>query len=324
MVFRFIPQREHSGQRIDQYIPSVDDSFSRSKVRKIIDLGGVHVGGRRLRKCSHPVREGERIEVYVDGRSLEIFTLSPEHILFQDSYIAVVNKPPGVETQPTPARYKGTLYEALLRHLADPFRPQDVPEMGMVQRLDRDTSGILVFSTHAKAHKNLTLSFSSHQIEKRYLALVSGHPDKEQGEIHSLLARRRSDNLMKSVERGGKEALTRYRVLRTFAECALLEVEIPTGRSHQIRVHMKEAGHPLLGDTRYGGPDHVGSLHVPRQMLHAWKIVFAHPVHGKIQEWEAPVPFDMDGLFKNLPGPGSNVLPGGEGSSLLCSKKIPS
>ncbi|WP_155876080.1 RluA family pseudouridine synthase [Desulfuromonas sp. AOP6] len=300
MVFRFVPQKEHTGQRIDQFIPVIDPSFSRSKIRKIIDIGGVHVGGRRLRKCSYPVQAGERIEVHVDGRPLEIFSLTPENIIYQDPYIVVIEKPPGVETQPTPARYKGTLYEALLRYLANPFRPQDTPELGMVQRLDRDTSGILVFSTHARSHKNLTHSFASHQVEKRYLALVSGRPEKEHGEIHSFLARRRSDNRMKSVERGGKEAITRYRVLQTISGCSLLEVEILTGRSHQIRVHLTEAGHPLLGDTRYGGLDHVESLSVGRQMLHAWKIVFPHPVYGDVKVLEAPVPSDMKRVVEEL------------------------
>lgn len=302
MVFRFVPQKKHHGQRIDQFIPAVDDSFSRSKIRKIIDIGGVHVAGRRLRKCSYPVQTGEQIEVYVDGRPLDIFSLNPKNIIYQDSYIVVVNKPPGVETQPTPARYKGTLYEALLRHLANPFRPQDTPEIGMAQRLDRDTSGVLVFSIHSKAHKNLTHSIACHQVEKRYLALVSGCLEKDQGEIQSFLARKRADNLMKSVEKGGKKALTRYRVLQSFSDCSLLEVEIPTGRSHQIRVHLKEIGHPLLGDTRYGGPDRLGPLSIGRQMLHAWKIVLPHPVHGDIKEWEAPVPPDMNSLVETLSG----------------------
>ncbi len=252
--YRFIPEPQDAGERLDQFVPGQTEELSRTFLRRVVDIGGVHVGGRRVRRCSHPVRAGEAVEVFLDGRPLETYTLCCRDVIFQDKFLLAISKPAGVESQPTPARYKGTLYEALLRYLHDPFRPLDRPQLGMVQRLDRDTSGIMVFSTHARAHRGLTLAISGRKIGKSYLALVRGEMPEATGEIRSFLARSRSSNLMRSVARGGKEALTRYRVVEELDDASLLEVEIPTGRSHQIRVHLSEAGHPLLGDLRYGGP----------------------------------------------------------------------
>jgi len=144
-VFRFEAGEKDDGTRLDIFIPFADDRFSRSLVRKVVDLGGVHVGGKRVRRCSHPVRAGEKIELFLDGFSLEPFSVEEKQVLFRDEYLIAIDKPPGIETNPTPARYKGSLYEALQRFLKNPFRPLDRPELGMVQRLDRETSGVLVF-----------------------------------------------------------------------------------------------------------------------------------------------------------------------------------
>lgn len=298
--FRLLPRQADHGQRLDQFIPAQVPELSRSFLRKIVDLGGVHLGGRRVRKCSTPVREGEWIEIHLDGLPLEPFTLGPEHILFQDRYLIALNKPAGVETQPTPARYKGTLYEALLRHLHNPFRPLDQPSLGMVQRLDRETSGVILFSIHPKAHRALTQAFTGRTVDKTYLALVQGEPSAPEGEIRSLLARSRHGNRMLSVERGGKEAITRYRCLEGFGSAALLELELLTGRSHQIRVHCSEAGCPLLGDRLYGGPLRWAEMDIPRQMLHAARLALAHPVTGEPMELQAALPPDMVGLLAAL------------------------
>ncbi len=298
--YRLLPSRKDHGQRLDQYIPAQVAELSRTFLRKIVDLGGVHLGGRRIRKCSTPVREGELIEIYLDGLPLDPFTLGPEQILYQDRYLIALNKPAGVETQPTPARYRGTLYEALQRHLHNPFRPLDQPTLGMVQRLDRETSGVMVFSIHPKAHRALTQAFTDRAVEKLYLALVQGEPAKPTGEIHSLLARSRHGNRMLSVKQGGKEAITRYRLLQGFGSAALLELELLTGRSHQIRVHCSEAGWPLLGDRLYGGPLRWGEGDIPRQMLHAARLSLTHPVTGAALELQAPPAEDMQRLHATL------------------------
>jgi len=300
--YLFFPDHDDAGTRLDQFLFLSMKDLSRTVLRKVIDLGGVHVGGRRLRRCSYPVKKGEKVEVFLDSGPLDAFSLSEKDIVFRDPYLLALAKPSGVETQPTPARYRGTLYEALLRFLHNPYRPHDRPELGMVQRLDRETSGIMVFSIHPRAHRGLTGTFSERRVHKVYLALVAGCPEPKQGEFRSLLARKRSTNLMTSVEKGGKEAITRYRVVEGGAEASLVEVEILTGRSHQIRVHFAEAGHPILGDTRYGGTRRLGEHEVPRQMLHAWRLDFRHPVGEEKLELEASPPEDMARLMRALGG----------------------
>lgn len=298
--YRLIAGVEDEGARLDRFLAAQIEDFSRSVLRKIIDLGGVHVAGRRVFRCSHSVRAGETVEVFLDGLPLEPFVLGINHIVYRDRFLLAVNKPAEVEIQPTPARYRGTLYEALLKFLHDPFRPLDRPSLGMVQRLDRDTSGVVIFSIHQRAHRGLTLAMTGREMKKVYLALVAGDPPEAEVEIRSQLARSRTGNRVKSVERGGKEAITRYRKLEQFGGAALLEINILTGRSHQIRAHLSEAGHPLLGDRRYRGPVEVGGMPVPRQMLHAWRLGLRHPVEENRLELEAPLPEDFQLLLGRL------------------------
>ncbi|MFA5514918.1 MAG: RluA family pseudouridine synthase [Desulfuromonadales bacterium] len=286
-TFRFLPVAEFAGMRLDQYIPTQAAELSRTMVRRIIELGGVHVGGRRIRRASHPIQAGEQVEIFLDGASLDPWRLESTDVLYRDRFLLAINKPSGIETQPTPARYRGTLYEALQVFLRDPFRPQQQPEIGMAQRLDRETSGVILFSIHPRAHRGLTEAMGGRGAKKTYLALTQGQPPAA-GEIRSLLARGRADNRMKSVACGGKEAITRYRLLEGFDEASLLEVQILTGRTHQIRVHMAEAGHPILGDRRYGGPKVLRSSAIPRLMLHAWQLQLRHPVTGEDLRLEAP------------------------------------
>lgn len=298
--YRFIVAPEDVELRLDQFIAGRSEELSRTLVRKLVDLGGVHIDGRRSRRCSQPLSAGTKVEVFIDGLSLESYRIESTAVLYRDSYLLALDKPAGIETQPTPARYKGTLYAALHDYLHDPFRPHQVPTVGMVQRLDRDTSGVLVFSIHQRAHRGLTEAFAGRQVRKTYLAVVAGRLPAAEGEFCSLLARSRATNRVKSVEKGGKEAVTRYQVLEAFAEASLVEVEILTGRSHQIRVHLAEAGHPLLGDQRYGGSAEWDGRPVPRQMLHAWRLSFQHPVTGDPLALEAPIPADMTELLEKL------------------------
>ena len=295
-VWRETVTAEAAGERLDQFLARSREGLSRTLARKLIELGGVHLDGRRVRRCGQALAAGQRIEVYRDAGPLEPFVLQERHLLFRDPYLLAVNKPAGVETQPTPARFRGTLYAALLDFLHDPFRPLDRPALGMVQRLDRDTSGVMVFSIHPRAHKALTASFAEHRVVKCYLALVQGRLSAETGEFRSLLARSRQGNRVRSVERGGKEAVTRFRVLERFPQATLVEVEILTGRTHQIRVHFAEAGHPLLGDRKYGN----AAVGCERQMLHAFRLSLNHPVTAAPLVLEAPLPPDMCAVLARL------------------------
>lgn len=293
VVKRFIIPDDVSEQRIDQALPQLDKGLSRTFVRKVIDFGGAHVNGRRTRSCSQKIVHGDEIELFIDGLPYRPFALLDRHIVYQDEYILVVNKPAGIDSQPTPSRYKGTMYSALLDYLVDPYKRHLKPSIGMVQRLDRDTSGLMVFSVHQHAHKKMTAQFSSRAIEKKYLAIVQGRMHPEQGEMKSLLARNRATNLMKSVAKGGQEAITRFRTLHVAEQASLVEIELVTGRSHQIRVHFSESGHPLLGDVRYGGLSEFQGHEISRQLLHASALSFTHPVQNRQLIFEQELPEDM-------------------------------
>lgn len=301
-AYRFTVASLHAGTRLDHYLADVVGGLSRSTAKRLIDLGGAHLCGRRVRRCSQVVATGDLVELFVDSQPHEPMRLTAGHILFQDRDLIVIDKPPGMATQPTPARYQGTLYAELQALLRNEQRKDLRPSIGMVQRLDRDTSGVVVFSIHPRAHKALTEQFRAHAIGKFYWALVQGRPIEAEGVFCSQLARRRSTNLTVSVDKGGKAAETRYRILQSLQEASLVEVQLITGRSHQIRAHFSEAGLPLLGDVAYGGPQSLGSLPVPRQMLHARTLSFNHPVNGRTLSFQAPLPEDFATVLHSLGG----------------------
>jgi 23S rRNA pseudouridine1911/1915/1917 synthase len=304
-AYRYDVSDESDGLRLDQSLATAVERLSRGKARKLIELGGVHLDGRRVRRCDQTVSRGARVELFVDRRGLELPRLQPEHILFHDRDLIVLDKPAGMPTQPTPARYQGTLYAELQRLLRkldrDTGRGRQRPGIGMVQRLDQDTSGVIVFSIHQRAHKRMTEIFRGRDVDKQYWALVAGRP-AERGVFRSMLARRHATNLMVSVEKGGKEAETRYRTLRSSGGVSLVEVELVTGRTHQIRAHFAEAGLPLLGDSAYGGPSSLDGTPVPRQMLHSRQLAFAHPVSGAPLLFEASLPDDFSTTLRKLDG----------------------
>ncbi len=302
-LFRMTVRDSTSGVRIDQYLSDEIPELSRTEARKIIDLGGVHLNGRRVRTCSLTVHAGTEIEMYIDGLPFDIFRLADAHVLYRDKYLLVLNKPAGIDTQPTPSRYKGTLYDALLAYLG-PVPGRKKPELGMVQRLDRGTSGLMVFSIHQNSHSGLSKIFLEHQVQKRYLALVENAPEPAANEICSQLARSRRLNRMVSVQHGGKNAITRYQTKLASDSGALLEIELLTGRTHQIRAHMSEAGSALLGDSLYDGVMNFSGYLLTRPMLHAYKLAFNHPVTDEPLSFELAMPEDMqricDRLFTNF------------------------
>ena len=299
-AYRFTVDEKYHGFPLDQYLAEGSDVYSLSIAQQLIDIGGVHLAGRRVRKRSQPVSTGESVEVFVDKQPLAPMKLDEDRILYRDQDLIVINKPAGMPTQPAPSRYQGTVYSELQNLLVDPMRYGQRPSLGMVQRLDLGTSGVMVFSIHKRAHKKMTEAFLERHIDKVYLALVAGKPEKDKGKFSSQLAKRRSTNLIVSVERGGKQADTAYRLLQSMDHASLVEVELITGRSHQIRVHFSEAGLPLLGDTAYGGPSKVGGFNVPRQMLHSRKLSFNHPITGDPLVFKAPLPDDFVNVMRHL------------------------
>jgi len=294
MLYRFHIEAKDHGQRLDIFLQSKLTELSRTMLRKIIELGGVHLQGRRVRKCSISLVAGQRLEVHLDQAPLIPFRLDSAQIIYQDKYLIAINKPAGIETQPTPARYKGTLYEAIQVWLGRDRRFGRKLEIGMAQRLDRDTSGVIVFSIHPQSHKALTDQMQNRLAKKRYLALITGSPDPPEGTFHSYLAKERKSNQVRSVSRGGKEAITRYRIVRSEGGLSLAEIDLVTGRMHQIRAHFAEAGHPLLGDKRYGGTQKYGGLTFNRQCLHSSILRLTHPVSGEMLQFKAEIPEDMN------------------------------
>lgn len=297
MVIRYQTTSINEGRRLDQYLAEQSPDLSRTLIRKIIDIGGVHIDGRRVRKASLVLSAGWRIEVHRDRGALEPYRIVEAQVLFQDDYLIVLNKPAGIETQPTPARYRGTLFEALQVWLKRDRRFGRRLEIGMAQRLDRDTSGVIAFSIHPQAHKSLTTQMQSRAAQKTYLALVEGRPEPTTGSYASHLIRDRYSNRVKSTEHGGKEAVTRYRVVKTLqvpAQISMVELELITGRTHQLRAHLSEAGHPLLGDIRYGGADRQGAHLFSRHLLHSHRLELRHPLSGKALSFCAELPSDMD------------------------------
>jgi 23S rRNA pseudouridine1911/1915/1917 synthase len=293
-VKRFTIPEPQSGPSIEQVLPLLDPTLSDDLVQNLFDFGSIHLNGRRCGERSRKVNLDDKIEIFIDGLPFEHFVIDESVIVYRDDNILVINKPAGIDCQPTPSRFMGTVYSALLSYLANPYRRDLKPSIGMLQRLDRDTSGLMVFSIHPRAHKSMSEKFTAHTIEKKYVAIVAGRMAQQQGEFKSLLAKSRVFNRVKSVEKGGKEAITRYRVIRQSDTATLVDIDLLTGRSHQIRAHFSEAGHPLLGDLRYDGPAMIEGHLLSRQMLHAGNLSFIHPVSRDRVSFEASLPVDMD------------------------------
>ena len=293
-VKRFTIPESQSGQQIELALPLLDPTLSDDLIQNLFDFGSIHLNGRRCGERSRKVDLDDKIEIFIDGLPFEHFVIDESVIVYRDDNILVINKPAGIDCQPTPSRFMGTVYSALLSYLANPYRRDLKPSIGMLQRLDRDTSGLMVFSIHPRAHKSMSEQFTSHTINKKYVAIVAGRIAQQQGEFRSLLAKSRVFNRVKSVEKGGKEAITRYRVIRQSDAATLVDIDLLTGRSHQIRAHFSEAGHPLLGDLRYDGPAMINGHLISRQMLHAGNLSFIHPVSRDKVSFEASLPADME------------------------------
>lgn len=299
MIHQLRTDTADQGQRLDLFIHSRVPELSRTHIRRVIDLGGVHINGKRTRKCGLILTKEQQVDVHLDQGPNTPYRITREDVLYQDDYIIALNKPVGVETQPTLARYKGTLYEALQIWLNRDTRFGRKLEIGMVQRLDRNTSGVIVFSIHPRAHKGVSRQIQERTAGKRYLALVPGCPEPMKGTLHSMLARDRRTKRMISVDSGGKEAITHYRVLHAADTASLILATLVTGRTHQIRAHLAEAGFPLLGDTLYGGKRTLQGRSFSRQCLHSWQLDLVHPLNNKPLKLTAPLPEDM--LIDTIP-----------------------
>jgi 23S rRNA pseudouridine1911/1915/1917 synthase len=285
-------------------------ALSRSRVQALVDAGQVRVDGKPARAALR-LRGGEEVEVSVPPPEPAVPEPEdlPLSVLHEDRDLLVLDKPAGLVVHPGAGHARGTLVNALLHHVSGLSGVGGVLRPGIVHRLDRETSGCLVVAKNDAALQALQRAFQERTVEKTYLALVHGHP-AESGRLATLHARHPRDRKrFTGRTRTGKPAVTTWRVRSALHRAALLEVGLETGRTHQIRVHLSELGHPLLGDALYGGT-RKGDARVKaaqealgRQALHAWKLVFPHPRTGRPVRCEAPVPPDFAGAIEALRDP---------------------
>ncbi len=305
----------HCGQRLDRVLAELLPDCSRSYLAQLIRSGALVVN-HQARKPSY--RLG--LDDVVTGRAPapEPVRFLPEpmnlDIRYEDDHLLVVNKPAGLVVHPAPGHTSGTLVNGLLAHCPELQKAEETFRPGIVHRLDKDTSGIMVVAKKRRAHEALARQFKQRLVRKHYLALVRGGPQKMAGEIDLPIGRHPTDRKkMSTITRRGRSALTRWSVRQAFDGAALLMLELKTGRTHQARVHCAAIGHPILGDPVYGGR-HRGDAAFPvavrdslakagRQMLHAWRLSFRHPDSGRGMRFEADLPVDMKRVLKRLEPP---------------------
>lgn len=297
-VTRRVPENL-AGLRLDQALAQMFPEHSRSRLQGWLRQGHIRLDARAA-KPKQKIWGGERVEIRPQPTPAET-AFRPERIaldiVHEDDAVLVVNKPAGLVVHPGSGHWEGTLLNALLHHA-----PQlaAIPRAGIVHRLDKDTSGLLVVAKTLPAQTALVRQLQAHSVRRDYLALVHGAVTAD-GEVAAPLGRHPRARTRMAVVSGGKAALTRFRVLKRYAHATLLECGLATGRTHQIRVHMQSLGHPLVGDPVYGkkgqGP---GGIRFPRQALHAARLAFLHPVSGVQQQFEAPLPQDLRALLEAL------------------------
>ena len=303
----------HSGKRLDLFIQHHEAYSSRNRIQELIRDGLALVNGKP-EKPGYKVKPGDSITLELPERPVrEVLPENiPLHVIFEDDHMVVLNKPPGLVVHPAPGNYTGTLVNALLFHygsLPSPGRASSDGEgsererAGIVHRLDKDTSGVMVVARTEQALKALSKQFKDRVVRKKYVALVAGVIKKGSGTIETAIGRHVKERKKISVHTASpRDAVTLFKVQERFRNATLVEVEIKTGRTHQIRVHMAHAGFPVLGDRVYGGAKttKLGGIDIHRQMLHAESLSLLHPVTGTPLTFIVPPPADMADLIENL------------------------
>lgn len=310
----FTVGEQEKGERLDRFVSRSMD-ITRTRAQRLIYSGSVRVDGGPAHK-NHHLRAGERVEVDPPPpqEAEPVPQDIPLNMIYQDSELAVIDKPAGLVVHPAPGHQDGTLVNALLFALDDLSGVGGVLRPGIVHRLDRDTSGLMVVAKNDVAHVRLQEMIQQRRLKRYYLALVHGVPATRLGTIDAPVGRDAKDRKRMAVTgRGGRPAVTFFRVEKDFGDSALLEVELVSGRTHQIRVHLSHIGHPVAGDREYGIKDSLEkNLELERQFLHAHRLTFPHPASGEDLDFEAPLPHDLELALRKLeegPGSGTARLP---------------
>lgn len=287
--FKFEISEEDNGKRIDKYLSLMLDDKSRSYIQGVIDDGKVNVNGKIV-KSNYKLKTKDVINLEIpEPIALEVVPENiPLDILYEDKDVIVVNKPQGMVVHPAPGSYDGTMVNALLYHCKDLSGINGVIRPGIVHRIDKDTSGVLVVAKNDNAHNILAEQLKDHSMTREYYALVEGTIKEDEGTINEPLARHPKERIKISVVKDGREAITHFKVIERFKDYTLVKCILETGRTHQIRVHMAYIGHPLVGDPVYGYKKQKFKLN--GQMLHAKVLGFIHPSTKEYIQFESPLP----------------------------------
>lgn len=287
MTENIITNEDQKGLRLDVFLLEKHPEFSRSHIKNLIEKGLVKVNGKVV-KAGYALKNGENIEIEV--QKPEAISTDAEdvdfEIVYQDEDLAVINKPQGLVVHPCSSTKSGTLVNGLLYKIKDLSGINGQLRPGIVHRLDKDTSGLLVIAKNDFAHVRLAEQIKNKTCHRNYLAVLDGNLKENEGRIETFIKRDPKDRMKMSVQGSGRVAITDFKVLKRFEKCCLVEFALQTGRTHQIRVHSKYLNHPIVGDRLYG--KEVKGL--AGQLLHAYKISFVHPRSGKLMTFEADLP----------------------------------
>ena len=295
----FVASIEEKGERLDTFLAQSIENITRSRVKNSIEKGLVKVNNHEQKKSGYTLKEGDVVEIMFE----EATTLSavaqdlPIDILYQDEDFLVINKAQGMVTHPATGSPDGTLVNALLYHVKDLSGINGVLRPGIVHRLDKDTSGLIMVAKNDSAHLSLSKQIAEKSAKRYYIALVDGNIKEDSGIVEQPIARHRIDRKKMAIDKEGRYAKTAFKVLERFQKYTLVEYELFTGRTHQIRVHSSFIHHPVVGDSVYGGSNKFG---LAGQLLHAFKLVLAHPRTGEIMIFEAKIPDYFETVLNKL------------------------
>lgn len=294
---------ENQGDRIDQYVSEQISFLSRTQVVQLIKNGDIKVGGESV-KASYRLQSGEELAVSIpDPIQVMIEPQDiPLQIIYEDHDLAVIDKPQGMVVHPAAGNWNGTLVNALMFHIKDLSGINGEIRPGIVHRLDKDTSGLLVVAKNDNSHRSLAEQMKNHTVIREYTALTHGHINENQGKVDAPIGRNHRDRKKMAVVSGGRSAITWYTVMQKWAGYTLVRCKLETGRTHQIRVHMAYIGHPVVGDPVYGPRKNEWDL--DKQMLHASHLAFEHPTNGRFLEFDSPLPPYFDKLLTEVRGEG--------------------
>ena len=296
----FIIEPELDEERLDYALTVLFPEKSRNAFQKLIKDGKIFVNGNAAEKPGSRLHEGDRIEI--DFPEPETLSVEPEEmaldIVYEDADVILINKPKGMVVHPAAGHYSGTLVNGLLFHCRDLSGINGVLRPGIVHRIDKDTTGIVIACKNDKAHNAIAAQLKEHSIRRRYYAIVTGNLKEDEGTIDKPIGRNPQDRKKMAVVNNGKNAVTHYRVLERFGSCTFIECRLETGRTHQIRVHMASIGHPLLGDEVYGRAK--SRYATEGQCLHAYLLGFVHPSTKEYMEFQTELPEYFKKILNDL------------------------